>query len=152
VISIRPAEAADVLVIATFIDEIERFYGEATGEPIEELAHKIGSLIFRQVPVASVLLAFDEAEPVGLASYSFLWPASGVTHSLYLKELYVRDAYRSQGVGKLFMAALRDIAVAEGCSRIEWTTDRSNEGAQAFYKRLGFEVHDSKIFYRIATS
>jgi GNAT superfamily N-acetyltransferase len=62
-------------------------------------------------PPAHSLLAWDNGELVGFASYSFLWPAVGLTRSLYLKELYVAEAARRKGVGKLLMRRLYLIAV-----------------------------------------
>ncbi|MET7780717.1 GNAT family N-acetyltransferase [Streptomyces sp. NPDC005388] len=104
--------------------------------------------------MASALLVEDEAgDIVGLAAYSFLWPSAGSTHSLFLKELYVRDTLRRQGVGARLMDELRAVAAARsGCSRVEWMTDRDNPGARAFYKSLGFEEFEGKIVYRVLTS
>ena len=68
---------------------------------------------------------------------------------VYLKELYVADRYRGQGIGRLLMQALFQAAAEHGCSRVEWTTDRANTGARAFYDRLGLPAHPSKIFYRV---
>jgi GNAT superfamily N-acetyltransferase len=56
---------------------------------------------------------------VGFASYSFLWPAAGLTQSLYLKELFVTAKARRQGVGQALMERLIDIAKKAGCSRVE---------------------------------
>ncbi len=36
------------------------------------------------------------------------------------------------------------------CSRVEWTTDAGNTGAQAFYEALGARPLISKVFYRMA--
>jgi GNAT superfamily N-acetyltransferase len=83
-----------------------------------------------------------------LAAYSFLWPAVGLTASLYPKELYVAEAYRRTGVGRLLMDGLYDVARRRGLSRVEWTTDKSNGDAQAFYEALGARRLTSKIFYR----
>jgi GNAT superfamily N-acetyltransferase len=83
-------------------------------------------------PSAHVLLAWDDGELVGFASYSFLWPAVRLTRSLYLKELYVAEAARRKGVGKLLMRRVYLVAVQEDCSRVEWTTDRENGDAQPF--------------------
>ena len=47
------------------------------------------------------------------------------------------------------MRHLCDIAVKNGCSRLEWTTDRDNLDAQQFYAKLGVPVKESKLFYRI---
>ncbi|WP_304951803.1 GNAT family N-acetyltransferase [Streptomyces sp. AVP053U2] len=105
----------------------------------------------RSPPLASALLAEDGAgNLVGLAAYSFLWPAAGSSHSLFLKELYVSDTIRRQGVGARFMAELRALAEARpGCSRVEWMTDRDNPDARAFCKSLGFDEFGGKIVYRV---
>lgn len=46
------------------------------------------------------------------------------------------------------MRGLYTIAAERGCSRVEWTTDESNEQAKAFYAALGAKPLPSKIFYR----
>jgi hypothetical protein len=63
--------------------------------------------------------------------------------------LYVAEAARRKGVGKLLMRHLYDIAIKYDCSRVEWTTDRDNIDAQRFYAELGVPVKESKLFYRI---
>ena len=39
-------------------------------------------------------------------------------------------------VGKALLSALIDVARREGCTRFDWATDGTNEGAQRFYKAL----------------
>jgi GNAT superfamily N-acetyltransferase len=136
--------------ISALLEEVDRFYGETDFEPGEVRQEQIRAMLFGETPVAYVEIAFVEARPVGFASYSFLWPAVGLTHSLYLKELYVAEAHRRGHVGQALMQRLTDVARARGCSRVEWTTDKPNQDAQAFYARLGFAVHESKVFYRAA--
>jgi RimJ/RimL family protein N-acetyltransferase len=46
------------------------------------------------------------------------------------------------------MDGVYDVARRRGLSRVEWTTDVSNQGAQAFYEALGAGPLASKIFYR----
>ena len=41
------------------------------------------------------------------------------------------------------------LAAQHGCSRVEWTTDDGNAGAQAFYQTLGLPRRPSKVFYRV---
>ncbi|MCX4906403.1 cyclophane-containing RiPP N-acetyltransferase HaaN [Streptomyces sp. NBC_00878] len=152
-VTIRPVEKSDVRGLAELIEEIERFYGtdDADIQPFDERQAQVEEALFGSPPLASALLVEDEAgDIVGLAAYSFLWPSAGSTHSLFLKELYVRDTLRRQGVGARLMDELRAIAAARpGCSRVEWMTDRVNPDARAFYRSLGFAEFDGKVVYRV---
>lgn len=49
----------------------------------------------------------------------------------------------------MLMQAVFDVASKHGCSRVEWTTDRDNSGAQGFYATLGLPTQPSKVFYRV---
>ena len=134
--------------IAALCAELGEFYGSLPeGSPTERAA-QVRDVLFGDPPLARALVAWDGEAPAGFAAYSFLWPTVGLTASLYLKELYVAEAYRRTGVGRLLMDALYDVARRRGLSRVEWTTDTSNVGAQAFYESLGARPLASKIFYR----
>ncbi|MER7177892.1 cyclophane-containing RiPP N-acetyltransferase HaaN [Streptomyces hyaluromycini] len=152
-VTIRPAEKRDVPAMAELIEEIERYYGttDADIQPLDERRVQVEEALFGSPPLASALLVEDDTgDIVGLAAYSFLWPAAGSTHSLFLKELYVRDTLRRQGIGARLMDELRALAAGRpGCSRVEWMADRDNPGAPAFYQALGFTESDGKIVYRI---
>jgi GNAT superfamily N-acetyltransferase len=149
VLSIKPAEASDSSAIADLLEEMDRFYGSTEFDPLEERISAIMAMLFGEPPVAHALLCHDGSEVVGLASYSFLWPAKGLTCSLFLKELYVRQARRGQGVGKLLMQEIGRIAVAKECSRVEWMTELDNTDAQGFYATLDASPHSGKVFYRL---
>lgn len=152
-ITIRSATAGDIGLLAALIEEVERFYGAVEIEDITVRQAQVRQALFDSPPLAYALIAEDgEGGPVGFAAYSFLWPAAGSTHSLFLKELYVREQGRRQGVATQLMRELRDIAAARpGCSRIEWMTDRDNPDARSFYQALGFPEFDGKIVYRVDT-
>jgi GNAT superfamily N-acetyltransferase len=149
-INLDPIRPRDAEALAGLMDELERFYGGEPTEPLEDQLAQIEAALFCTAPAAYVLMAWDEDKPAGFASYSFLWPAAGFTKSLYLKELYVAEAYRRTGLGTQFMDELHRIARFNQCSRVEWTTDAPNEDARRFYASLGFEENGSKIFYRSA--
>jgi GNAT superfamily N-acetyltransferase len=150
VVVVAPAEPHHVDALAALLEELDRHYGTTEFEPLEQRVTQIRDALFGPVPAAFALLAWHETDLVGMASYSFLWPAAGVTRSLYLKELYVARNWQRQGIGTLLMANLQTVATQHGCSRLEWTTDRDSQGAQRFYANLGVPVDDGKLFYRIA--
>lgn len=144
-----PASPQDVEAIAELLAEMDRFYGaDDDREPLGERIRQINEALFADPPAAYALLAWDGGALAGIATYSFLWPAIGLTRSLYLKELYVADRYRNQGIGRRLMGQLIQTVEKAGCTRVEWTTDTDNPGAQDFYDELGFSPHESKIFYR----
>lgn len=148
-IAVAPAEPAHAEALAALAEEMDRFYGATDVEPLDVRVRQIHEAIFSTPAAAYALLAWDDDQLVGFASYSFLWPAVGLTRSLYLKELYVAQAARRNGVGKLLMRSLYEIAVKHDCSRVEWTTDQDNAEAQRFYAELDVPVNESKLFYRL---
>lgn len=150
-VTIRAADKRDSVALAEMIEEIERYYGSTEFQPFEERRSQVEEALFGSPPLASALVVEDEGGViVGLAAYSFLWPAAGSSHSLFLKELYVRDTFRRQGVGARLMDELRALAAARpGCSRVEWMADRDNPVARAFYESRGFAESDGKIVYRV---
>ena len=149
VINIAPASPGDGPAMARLLAEMDHFYGASRADPVDERVRQINDALFSSRPVAYALLAWDGAALAGMAAYSFLWPAVGLTRSLYLKELYVGASHRRQGIGKHLMRAVFETAIRHGCSRVEWTTDTGNASAQAFYAELGLPKHPSKVFYRV---
>jgi GNAT superfamily N-acetyltransferase len=147
-ILLADAAPGDEERIADLLGELDLFYGDDPQGTGDERAAQVRAALFSDMPAARALLAWDSAALAGFASYSLLWPAAGLSASLYLKELYVAEAYRHTGVGRLLMEGLSELAAQRGLSRVEWTTDASNEPAQAFYAALGTEPLTSKIFYR----
>jgi GNAT superfamily N-acetyltransferase len=149
VVVVTAAEPDSVEAMAWLLEEMDRFYGATEVEPLEHRVRQINEALFGSPPAAHVLLAWDDTRLVGLATYSFLWPAIGLTRSLYIKELYVAQKDRRKGVGKLLMQSIVEVATEHECSRVEWTTDDDNVNAQAFYDMLGLRKHPFKIFYRL---
>lgn len=146
---IRAAAPGDVEAIALLMEDLDRFYGANDVEPLSERIPQIAAALFSEPKAAYVLLARQGEQLVGMAAYSFLWPAAGVTRSLYLKEIYVIEAVRSKGIGALLMQQLCHVAVERECSRVEWTTDKGNVLGEGFYERLGVPQNQEKVFYRL---
>jgi GNAT superfamily N-acetyltransferase len=146
---VRPATPDDIDALATLTEEMNRHYGATGVGPIDLRRQQIQDALFGDIPAAYALLATDSGSAVGFATYSFLWPAVGLTRSLYLKELYITQARHRTGVGRQIMERLFELAGEHNCSRVEWTADRDNPGAHAFYETFGVDPKTSKLFYRL---
>jgi GNAT superfamily N-acetyltransferase len=150
VVTVRPARREDVAAIASLLGELDQFYGASQLEPLAERIAGTESALFTVPPAASALLAWTGSSLSGLATYSFLWPATGVTRSLYLKELYVAAANRRDGVGTRLMNEILGVARAHNCSRVEWTTETENVAARQFYSTFGASLQDGQVLFRVA--
>lgn len=148
-IVVTPAEPSHAEAIVALAEEMDRFYGASEVDPLSLRLRQTNDTIFGEQPSAHALLAWDGAQLVGFATYSFLWPAVGLTRSLFLKELYVIQAARRAGVGEQLMRVVFEVAVKHDCSRVEWQTEANNEDARAFYAKLGAPEFEGKVFYRV---
>lgn len=146
--TVTAAAPEHTTAIAALLEEIDRHYGAPEIEPLEVRIRQTQHALFADPPSAYALLAWDGEQLVGLAAYSFQWPAIGSSRSLYLKELYVTEAQRGTGVGSALMRALFEVAAKHECTRVEWTTDAGSIGAQRFYEKLGLSREPTKLFYR----
>ncbi|MFG0274131.1 MAG: GNAT family N-acetyltransferase [Phycisphaerales bacterium] len=62
--------------------------------------------------------------------------------TLYLEDLFIDPAMRSRGLGAQVMAHLARMAIERECCALDWSAVEGNDGAIAFYRRLGArDVH-----------
>lgn len=142
-IVIRPAERRDLDELVAMAAEFDAFLrGIEAGDPPFDDAKATSGLerfAFGKAPLCTVLIAEQEATAVGYAIYSLGFWADAWEGMLFLTDLFVREAWRSQGVGRRLMQELTAIGRKEGCQRIMWTVWTENAEARQFYRALGAE-------------
>lgn len=79
------------------------------------------------------LVAVENGRPVGTVYANLSGPYFG-----YVFGLYTRPDARRHGVARALMRAIADVLRAEGRRYVVLNVDTPNEGARAFYERLGF--------------
>jgi len=144
---IRTAGPDDAPAIAALVRELadyEQMLADARATP-EDFARELS----RPSPVAHVLLAEKGGELAGLALYFFNFSTFVGRAGLYLEDLYVRTAFRRQGVGLALLAELARVALAHGCGRMEWAVLDWNQPAIDFYERLGARPLDDWRVFRL---
>ena len=98
---------------------------------------------------ARVILAFDGDDAVGFALFFYnfsTWLGRG---GIYLEDLFVKESHRGQGIGKHLLKTLSNIAVDEGCGRLEWACLDWNAPSIAFYRAQGAVSMDEWTTYRL---
>lgn len=100
----------------------------------------------RVAKLESLLLGADDArcwvadgagELAAFASVTLERSTWGAGHYLHLDCIYLRPAYRGQGLGRELMAEVARAAVEMGALDLQWQTPSWNDGAVRFYRRLG---------------
>ena len=92
------------------------------------------------------LIAVDGDTILGSLVMNGTFPASELSMSLYIRDLYVAQAARRLGVGRLLVKAGTHLAVTEGFSAVEWTTDSTNKAARELYQSCGARQIDRTYF------
>jgi GNAT superfamily N-acetyltransferase len=100
-------------------------------------------------PVLTAALAFDGAEPVGVATWYWTYSSFRAVRGLFIEDIYVQPARRGSGLGKAFFAFLAAEAKREGAMRLDWVVLDWNEKAQNFYRSLGGKPVAEWLTYRL---
>ena len=135
---IRPATPADVPTILHFIRELALY----EREPQAVVATEADLLRdgFGPTPRFRALIADCDGAPAGFALFFTSYSTWRGHHGIRLEDLYVTPELRGQGIGKALLACVAQIAVAEGCPRLEWDVLDWNAPAIAVYERLGAHI------------
>jgi ribosomal protein S18 acetylase RimI-like enzyme len=122
---IRRATEADVDVMRRLWDE---FTAEATFTPYPGNAFEPALLTDH-----TALLAEEGGEAVGT-----VYANVSSRHFGYVFGLYTRPAARRRGIARALMRSIAAVLRDQGRGYIVLSVDTPNEGARAFYNRLGF--------------
>ena len=146
-LSIRPAIAADLPLIASLIRELADY---------EKLAHEVrfdetalGERLFGPRPYAEVLIGEVDTVAQGFALFFHNFSTFEGKPGVYLEDLYVRPAARGVGMGKAMLKALAQIALERDCARLEWWVLDWNAPAIGFYEKLGAKPMDEWTTMRV---
>ncbi|WP_404785881.1 GNAT family N-acetyltransferase [Altericista sp. CCNU0014] len=143
---IRSATPDDVSLIFSFIQrkaEFDRSVG-AFSSVLQVSEEKIRKTLFRAVPFAYVLFAEHSEREIGFALYDFRYSSFAGQPSIWLDDLYVDEAQRSQGAGAALMQHLAEIAAENNCTHLAWNADARNTRGLNFYHRLGAEITEQR--------
>jgi GNAT superfamily N-acetyltransferase len=146
--AIRPAVAGDVPLILQLIRELAVF--EKLEHEFHTTATELHEHLFGVRPYAEVLIASLAEEPVGFALFFHNYSTFLSKPGIYLEDLYVREAFRTHGVGTALLQAVRQLAVDRGCGRFEWSVLDWNQRAIEFYEKMGAKPMSEWTIYRLS--
>jgi GNAT superfamily N-acetyltransferase len=145
--SITPLTPAEIPELLTLIRELAQF--ERLEHELKATAESYREAFFASPPAAGALLARHGEELAGYAIHFFTFSSFVGRRGLWLEDIYVRPAYRQQGLGRALLARVARVAADLGCARFEWSALRWNENALRFYANLGAKQLDEWITLRM---
>lgn len=92
------------------------------------------------------LVADRGGELHGLCLYTTLFSGWRGRPGLHVLDLYVEETARGVRLGKCLLITAVQRSRELGCTFVKLEVSRRNEGAKAFYGRLGFTAHDDDLF------
>jgi GNAT superfamily N-acetyltransferase len=132
---IRDATAADAPLILSMIRELAEFEREL--DQVDATAEDLVREGFGPNPNFHALIAEWEGQPVGYALYFFTFSTWAGRQSLFIEDVFVREAFRQRGIGKQLFRHMARIARQRGCYGMRWEVLNWNTPAIEFYRSLG---------------
>ena len=145
--TVRAAAVVDVPIILDLIRALATY--ERAPNEVSATEDQLVDVLFGQKPAAEVLLAFENATPIGFALFFHNFSTWLGRPGLYLEDLFVRPEHRGKGYGRALLVDLAKIAHERGCGRMEWAVLNWNEPAIEFYKKLGAKPLDEWKIFRL---
>ncbi len=134
-IKIRPATKGDGQAILELILGLARF--EKAEDQVEIRARDLELDGFeRNPPAFFAYIAECENEAIGF-SLAFIRYSTWRGRMWYVEDLFVREGFRGQGVGKLLLKAQMAHAIKEGIQQVCLQVLEWNEQAFRFYRQFG---------------
>jgi GNAT superfamily N-acetyltransferase len=146
-VAIRSAVAGDLGLIHAFILALADY--ERLGHEVRADRAALGRYLFGERPMAEVLIAETEGEPIGFALFFHNFSNFEGRPGLYLEDLFVTPEARGLGAGKALLSRLAALALERGCARLEWAVLDWNEPAINFYRALGARPMDEWTVNRV---
>ena len=141
-VTIRTAEPADYAEVVRMIRALQVHVGETEMPKVSveallaEGPHGHGNF--------NVLIAEQTGKAVGLCLYTLAFSGWRGTSGIFVEDLYVEPDLRGSGIGRNLLAAALKDEEARGANFIKLEISLANTSALAFYKRLGFDLHEGE--------
>jgi GNAT superfamily N-acetyltransferase len=145
-VTIRLATAADAATIVRLIRALADYE-----HLLEEVRIGEADVLrdgFGERPRFECLLAEVEGATLGFALFYHTYSTFAGRPELWVEDIFVGEAARGHGIGRMLMARLAAIALERECAHLALSVLHWNP-ARDFYRRLGLEHVQDWLSYRI---
>jgi GNAT superfamily N-acetyltransferase len=141
----RIAGPADLETLLPFVREFWAIERLAFVEPAVRRA--LGGILARS-EFGRVVVIEVESLPVGYYVLTLGYSLEHLGRDAFVDEIYLRDAWRSRGIGARAFAHAAELCRQLGVGALHLEVDHVNPRARALYERLGFVGHERALMTR----
>ena len=138
-INIRPANEMDFPEIFSLITEFSIFQGTP-----EKVSITVDQMQENKELFNCLVAETKDKHIIGFASFFFAY-YSWSGKALYLDDLYVKESFRNQAIGKMLFDAVLVYAKNNHCNKMRWLVSKWNTNAIGFYKSIGANIDETEL-------
>jgi len=138
-VTFRTATGDDVAIILTFM---QRFYA-LDGYPFDETAARAAVERLIQDKALGTIWLITRADAIlGYLVLTLGYSLEYHGRDAFIDELYLEPEHRGQGIGTRTLAFVEAECRARGIQALHLEVERTNQAAQALYRKWAFDDHD----------
>lgn len=142
----RKGTEKDVPLILSFIKELAVY--EKMLDSVTATEETLKKTIFDE-GYAEVFFALVDDTEVGFALYFYNYSTFYGKPGLYLEDIFIKEPYRNQGIGKKMFKELARIAQEKGCCKMQWWCLNWNQPSIDFYLKLGAKAANEWTVFKL---
>lgn len=149
-LNIRKAEERDIAAIMRLLSQVEELHAKIRPDVFISGMQKYTDLELKDIiknELTPVYVACsDSGEVLGhLFCVIRLPKRMHVSKTLYVDDLCVDEASRGNGTGKALFSFAKKLAKELECGALVLNVWEGNDGAKAFYKKMGMSVRETQM-------
>lgn len=128
--------------IDLLIEMMQEFYVHEHLKFDEQVARKSLDEILNNDTLGMIHLIYCGEDVVGYVVLTFGYSLEFHGRDAFVDELYLREKYRRQGLGKQSLQLCESICEQRGIKALHLEVEKTNTIAQSVYRKAGYKDHD----------
>lgn len=131
--------------LPTLLEMMREFYSQQHMQFDEAAASRAVNSVLENPDLAQIYLVFRGAELAGYFALTFCFSLEFHGRFALLDELYLREPFRRQKLGKAVVAFAEDLCRKTGVKALRLEVGRENQGAQSLYRAAGLKEDERNL-------
>lgn len=96
---------------------------------------------------SNIFIAFANDEAIGFTQLYPSFSSTKLKRLWILNDLYIKEAFRGQGISKLIIAKAKEFAIKTAACGILLETETSNSVGNKLYPSTGFQLEENNFYF-----